>query len=179
MTDGPLTLWHASRADIERPTIAGRTEGDHHANSGLGIFCATGPHDYIVNFGGDVHALVIREDARIMDLTIPELRIMGETRDGERDRAWFDAEGRRLGKDFDVIMLRETDGLSTQAVILNDEAVASSRRMDEKTFRTLSHDIDQDIRAHKEKVRREYDEVRPRGPYRMRSMAVRDRSQGR
>ena len=47
----PRRLWHASRANIERPTIAGRTEGENHANSGLGIYCATEPASYIASFG--------------------------------------------------------------------------------------------------------------------------------
>lgn len=179
MTEGPLTLWHASRADIERPTIVGRTEGDHHPNSGLGIFCATGPHSYIAGFGADVHALVIRDDARIMDLTVSDLRKMGEVGDDERDRVWFDARGRELAKDFDVIMIREGNGLSTQAIILNDEVVSSSRRMDVAEFRTVCHDVDRDIRAHEEAMRRNYDSVRPRGPSTSWRTSLRDRSQGR
>jgi len=179
MTDAPITLWHASRADIERPTIAGRTEGDHHANSGLGIYCATGPHSYIAGFGGDVHALEMRSDTRIMDMSVEELRRMGDEREGARDRDWFDAQGRRLAQDHDVIMLREDNGLSTQAIILNDEAVASSRRMDATAFKEIAYDVWRDVQEHERSARKAYDTVRPRGPSRMQAVNTVGRSRGR
>ena len=72
------TLWHASREEIERPTIEGRTAGDNHANSGLGIYCATKPMDYICGFGGFVHELVLAPASRILRMTIPELNKMGQ-----------------------------------------------------------------------------------------------------
>ena len=61
----PTKLWHASRADIARPTISGRTVGDHHDNSGLGLFCATAPEAYIANFGPYIFELDLVDDLRV------------------------------------------------------------------------------------------------------------------
>lgn len=160
----PLVLWHASRADIDRPTIAGRMEGTNHGNSGLGIFCATGPHDYIGGFGDAIHSLTLRADARVKTITVRELYEMGETPNGdERDRAWFDAEGRRLAEKHDVILIAESSGWTSQAIILRDDAVVSSRRMTREEFATVSYDMDRDKRAFEtanEAPRRH----RPKGP---------------
>ena len=149
MTDAaPLTLWHASRADVDRPTIAGRTEGTNHGNSGLGIFCATGPHDYIGGFGDAIHSLTLRADARTRTITVRELYEMGEAPNGdERDRAWFNAEGRRLAEKHDVVLIAESSGWVSQAVILRDDAVASSRRMTREEFAAVSYDMDRDNQA--------------------------------
>ncbi len=149
MDDGKqMTLWHASRADVERPTIAGRTEGRNHGNSGLGIFCATGPHDYIGGFGESIHSLTLRPDARSTTITVRELYEMGSNDEGdERDRRWFEAEGRRLAEDHDVVLIAESSGWISQAVILRDDAVASSQRMTKEEFAAVSYDMDQDKRA--------------------------------
>lgn len=165
MTDAaPLVLWHASRADVDRPTIAGRTEGANHGNSGLGIFCATGPHDYIGGFGDAIHSLTLREDARVRTITVRELYEMGEAPNGdERDRAWFDAEGRRLAENHDVVLIAESSGWTSQAIILRDDAVVSSRRMTKEEFAAVSYDMDRDKRAFEQtdEAPRRY---RPKGP---------------
>lgn len=84
-------LWHASRADIDRPTIAGRTVGENHANSGLGLFCATAPHSYIAGFGHHIHALTIKDDPRVLTIFVRELAAMGpKGLDEEASRAWFE-----------------------------------------------------------------------------------------
>lgn len=165
-----IILWHASRADVERPTIAGRTQGSNHANSGLGIYCAAGPHDYISGFGDAIHELMIRSDARVTSMSVRELHDMGEDymagdQDGPvRDRAWFDAEGRRLARDHDVVLIRESNGYASQAIILNDDAVASSIRLTREEFAAKSRDVLADVRAHDELGREAYGRVRPRGP---------------
>lgn len=165
MTDAaPLTLWHASRADIERPTIVGRTEGANHGNSGLGIFCATGPHDYIGGFGDAIHSLTLRPDARTMTISVRDLYEMGEAPNGdERDRAWFDAEGRRLADKHDVILIAEGSGWVSQAIILRDDAVVSSQRMTKEEFAAVSYDMDRDKRAF-EKADDAPRRYRPKGP---------------
>ena len=120
------TLWHASRANISRPTIAGRTEGDNHENSGLGIFCATEPADYIAGFGSTVHEITLHHSVRVMRLKIKELAAMGRVSgEPQRTRQWFETEGRRWGKDYDVVELVEMDGQVAQAIILNDDAIAA------------------------------------------------------
>ena len=160
----PLVLWHASRADVDRPTIAGRTEGTNHGNSGLGIFCATGPHDYIGGFGDAIHSLTLRADARVKTITVRELYEMGERPNGdERDRAWFDAEGRRLAERHDVVLIAESSGWTSQAIILRDDAVASSRRMTKEEFAAVSYDMDRDKRAF-EKTDDAPRRYRPKGP---------------
>lgn len=165
MTDAaPLVLWHASRADVDRPTIAGRTEGANHGNSGLGIFCATGPHDYIGGFGDAIHSLTLREDARVKTITVRELYDMGVDPEGdERDRAWFDAEGRRLAEKHDVVLIAESSGWTSQAIILRDDAVVSSRRMTKEEFAAVSYDMDRDKRAF-EKADEAPRRYRPKGP---------------
>jgi hypothetical protein len=169
MTDNkPMTLWHGSRANVERPTIAGRVAGDNHSNSGLGIFCATGPHDYVARFGDAIHAMTIKDDARIMTISTEQLQAMGETKDGDvRSRDWFDAKGRDLAKDFDVAMIAEHDGWTSQAIILRDDAVASSKSMTKDEFaavsRSMSRDHDAYIEAQGEKET-PFRRVRTKGP---------------
>ena len=119
----PRRLWHASRANIERPTLAGRTEGENHANSGLGIYCATKPASYIASFGAFIHELTLRPDARVMRMTIGELSAMGWVKGEPRERDWFEQEGRRLGQSFDLIELVEISGKVEQAIVLNDSAI--------------------------------------------------------
>jgi hypothetical protein len=174
MSEAGITLWHASRSDVERPTIAGRTEGENHDNSGLGIYCATGPHDYIDGFGDSIHSLVMRPDVRIMEMSIEDLRLMGsqgsDIEDG-RDRAWFEAEGRRLAARFDVVLIREDNGYASQAVILTDDAIASSIRMTRDEFAAISTNVFREMKAfeaeNEDSLMREgraaYGRVRPRG----------------
>lgn len=124
----PRRLWHASRANIDRPTIAGRTEGENHTNSGLGIYCATEPASYIAGFGSFIHELTLHPGARIMRMTISELSAMGWVKynDEPRERDWFEQEGRRLGKSFDLIELIEISGRAEQAIVLNDHIIVHS-----------------------------------------------------
>ena len=127
----PRVLWHASRANINRPTISGRTEGSHHANSGLGIFCATAPHEYLSGFGSSFHALTLSPDARALKMWTRDLARMGRGNweEGDNDRQWFEQEGRRLGKEYDIIELVEIEGNVEQVIILNDEVVLSSAKL--------------------------------------------------
>ena len=174
MSEAGITLWHASRSDVERPTIAGRTEGTNHDNSGLGIYCATGPHDYISGFGDAIHSLVMRPDVRVMEMSIEDLRLMGSHGsdiDDGKDRAWFEAQGRRLAVEFDVVLIREDNGYASQAIILTDDAVASSTRMTRDEFAAISTSVSRDMRAFESQNegslmregRAAYGRVRPRG----------------
>lgn len=70
-------VWHASRHEIERPTLDGRIAGDNHANSGLGLFCATAPCEYLGSFGPWVHEMTLAKHLRVMRMGITELREMG------------------------------------------------------------------------------------------------------
>lgn len=164
----PMILWHGSRADVERPTIAGRVAGNNHSNSGLGIFCATGPHDYVARFGDAIHAMTIKDDARIMTISTEQLQAMGETKDGDvRSRDWFDARGRDLAKDFDVAMIAEHDGWTSQAIILRDDAVASSTAMTKDEFATVSRSMSRDHDAYVEaqgEKEMPFRRVRTKGP---------------
>lgn len=121
----PRRLWHASRANIDRPTIAGRTEGENHANSGLGIYCATEPASYIASFGAFIHELTLHPEVRVMRMTISELSAMGWAKGEPRERDWFEQEGRRLGQSFDLIELIEISGRADQAIVLNDSAIVA------------------------------------------------------
>lgn len=131
----PRVVWHASRADIPCPTLAGRTVGDNHDNSGLGLYCATAPHAYIAGFGGHVFALTLSPDVRCMRLPIAELARMGRGPE-ERDRAWFEAEGRRWGQACDVVELEEVDGQVQQVIVLNDAAITAVERYPAAEFLT-------------------------------------------
>jgi hypothetical protein len=130
----PRRLWHASRANIERPTLAGRTEGENHANSGLGIYCATKPANYIASFGAFIHELTLRPDVRVMRMTISELSAMGWVKGEPRERDWFEQEGRRLGQSFDLIELIEISGLAEQAIVLNDSAILECKVQSAEAF---------------------------------------------
>lgn len=131
----PAVVWHGSRADIDRPTLAGRTEGENHANSGLGLFCATAPDPYITNFGPVVFALTLAASPRVLFWTVAELRRQsGRSGTEEPARAWFECEGRRLAAVYDVIALRETDGTIRQVIVLADAAIASVEKLSAAEF---------------------------------------------
>ena len=159
-----LTLWHASRSDVERPTVSGRITGEHHANSGLGLFCATAPHSYIAGFGDHIHEITLKPGTRILHMDLGELQKMGEaprvephrkwfesegfTLTGERDRAWFEAEGFRLSEDHDIIMIRERNGYASQAVILHDDCVEMTKAHSKADFLASAVDIMDAMAAH-------------------------------
>lgn len=139
MTSSPVRLlWHASRHDIQRPTVAGRVAGVNAENSGLGLFCATVPRDYISGFGPWVHEIVLHDELRVLRMDITTLAGMGRW----EDRAWFEAEGRRLAQDYDVIELIEIDGRCEQVIVLRDAAIADSRRLTAEQFKALSDQED-------------------------------------
>lgn len=144
-----ITLWHASRSDVERPTVAGRIPGEHHANSGLGLFCATAPHSYIAGFGDNIHEMTLKSDARIMEMGIIDLQKMGEDKSSldEPNRAWFENEGRRISQDHDVIILLETNGYPSQAILLNDDCVETSRPHSKDAFLDRATSIMEDMKA--------------------------------
>ena len=144
----PIVLWHASRADIGRPTIEGRTDGDHHANSGLGIYCATEPHDYIIGFGNHVHKMELAANARIGRITVRDLQDMGHTETGEHDRACFEQERTRRAQEHDVLLVLEANGYPSQSIILNDAVIAQSERMTKEDFLSQSITIADTMRAH-------------------------------
>lgn len=128
----PPVLWHASRASIDRPTLAGRTVGDNHANSGLGLFCATEPADYIAGFGATIFALTLVPDPQVMQLTIRELSKMGMPSESPGDpgsREWFEEQGRQWSKEFDAVALVEASGEVHQAIVLRDSAVVACEKM--------------------------------------------------
>lgn len=134
----PRVVWHASRADIERPTLEGRTLGDNHANSGLGIFCGAEPHSYLAGFGETVFALTLAPDARALQMSISELARMGRSaHGGVLERAWFESEGRRLAQGYDLIELVEIHGKVEQVILPRDEAVVAVEKMMRETF--LAH----------------------------------------
>ena len=144
-----LTLWHASRADVERPTVAGRIAGEHHANSGLGLFCATAPHSYIAGFGDNIHEMTLKSEARIMKMGIIDLQKMGQSKESleEPDRAWFENEGRRISQDHDVIILIETNGYASQAILLIDDCVETSRPHSKDAFLDRATSIMDDMKT--------------------------------
>jgi hypothetical protein len=144
----PFTLWHASRADIDRPTIEGRIAGDNHANSGLGIYCATDAHDYIKNFGNHIHKMEVVDNARISRITVDDLRKMGSTGDNQNDRDWFEQERERLSKDYDVLLLTEQNGYASQAIILHNSAIASSQKVSIDDFDKQSISIEHSMKQH-------------------------------
>lgn len=140
-------LWHASRAVVDRPTLAGRTEGENHANSGLGLFCATGPHSYIGGFGAAIYALTLKDEPRITQMSIRELMEMGREGPIVRSRAWFEAEGQRLAHAFDVIELVELGGFVSQAIVLRDDAIVAVKRMTSEAFLQTARDVADDMAA--------------------------------
>lgn len=135
MSSTPRLLWHASRADIDRPTLAGRTVGDNHDNSGLGIFCATEPHDYIIGFGEFVHELTVRPDAKVLRMTLAEFAALSRRPWQENGhREWFEQEGRRLAQEYDLVDLVEITGVVEQSIILRDEAIVASRKFSAQEY---------------------------------------------
>lgn len=135
MKPSSTTLWHASRFDIERPTLSGRIPGDTHDNSGLGIFCATVADPYITGFGDHIFALEIDPLARRPNMTIREFGALSRAPD--RDRAWFEAYGQELAQDYDVLDIEETDGDVLQSVILSDHAVLAFKRYTVEAFLSI------------------------------------------
>ena len=131
----PTKLWHASRADIARPTLSGRTVGDHHDNSGLGLFCATEPAAYIANFGPYVFELDLVDDLRVKRLTIGEFAAL--SRSAGDTRAEFAALGRQWSDEYDCLAIEEVDGQVRQMVILSDRAIANATRHDVQGFLDL------------------------------------------
>lgn len=146
-TNEPITLWHASRSDVERPSVAGRIPGEHHNNSGLGLFCATGPHSYITGFGDHVHEITLKPGTRIMDMTVGELHKMSDAFGG-RDRAWFEGEGNRLTKEYDIIMIKEKNGYASQAIILHDDCVDTTKAHSKEAFLENAISIMDAMEAH-------------------------------
>lgn len=137
----PLVLWHASRADIPRPTLAGRIPGsDTHANSGLGLFCATAPDDYIAGFGPYVFEIELVSSARVKRLTIGEFarlsRSAGETWEDFRNL------GQQWAQDYECVAIEENDGNIHQMVILSESAIGRVNRHGREHF------LDQLARPH-------------------------------
>lgn len=135
MKIAPTTLWHASRFDIDRPTLSGRTPGSMHDNSGIGIFCSTIADSYITGFGNHIFALEIDSSARRMKMTIGEFG--RASRAPDRDRAWFEDYGRQLAQDYDLLDIEELDGQVLQSVILNDRVVIGVERYTVEEFLAL------------------------------------------
>lgn len=131
----PRVVWHAGRACLDRPTISGCTTGNNHANSGLGLFCATGPHDYIAGFGGWVYRMELAADLRIMRMETLDLAKMGRQ---FHDRDEFDRYGRELARQYDLIELAEINGDVAQCIILNDEAIVACQRMGIADFQEMA-----------------------------------------
>lgn len=129
----PAVVWHASRTDIDRPTLAGRVAGPYHANSGLGLFCGTQPSNYLAGFGSTIFALTLNPESRVLAMDVPALRHLDQPEE-ERDRQWFEAEGRRLAADYDVIALMESSGSIDQVILLTDNAIVSAAKMSAETF---------------------------------------------
>ena len=127
-----LTLWHASRCNIVRPTIEGRVAGDNHDNSGLGIYCSTKPDDYIANFGDYIFQIDLRPDVKVKRITISDLADI--SRDPAHDRGWFERLGHEWGKLYDIVELEEKDGVVAQAIILRNEAVIRVQRHNPDEF---------------------------------------------
>lgn len=126
-------LWHASRADISRPTLSGRVPGeDTHANSGLGLFCATAPDDYIVGFGPHVFEIKLVPNARIKLLTIGEFARL--SLGGGYTWEDFAVLGRQWAQDYDCVAIEELDGHAHQMVILSEAAIADVQRHSREHF---------------------------------------------
>ncbi len=143
------TVWHASRANIERPTIADRTVGGNHANSGLGIFCASGPHDYISGFGKHIFSLTLKDDLRVIKLTIPELRDLSfKVTTEEKDRSWFEEYGKKLSDTYDLIELVELDDFVSQVILLRDDIIISSKKFSNEEFKLFATDVFTEMEQH-------------------------------
>ena len=132
-----LVLWHASRAPagVDRPTLAGRTVGEGHANSGLGLFCASGPHDYLTGFGATVFELALRADVRRRTLTLREFVALSHQ---HQDREAFEALGRAWAAQWDVVDILEMDGWHSQSIVLADHAIEYVRRHTAEQFLVLA-----------------------------------------
>lgn len=126
-------LWHGSRAPegVMRPTLAGRTEGDGHANSGLGLFCASGPHDYLIGFGTAVFELTLRADVRRQAMPLHDFM---EVSHRWREREEFEALGRSWAQQWDVVDLIERQGWHSQSIVLTDRAIENARRYTTEQF---------------------------------------------
>lgn len=109
--------------------------GDHHDNSGLGLFCATAPDDYIANFGPYIFELDLVDDLRVKRLTIGEFAAL--SRSAGTTRAEFEALGLRWSDQYDCLAIEEVDGQVCQMVILSDRAIASATRHDVQEFLDL------------------------------------------
>lgn len=134
MSSSPIeVVWHASRADIERPTLDGRTEGDNHANSGLGLFCGAGPDSYLAGFGPHLFALTLAPNLRRLRWTITDLRTVG---DRDAPRSWFEEKGRELAQSFDLIELEENNGIVSQVIVLNEQIITDVKRFTREEFLT-------------------------------------------
>jgi len=72
----------------------------------------------------------------------------GFTLTGERDRAWFEAEGFRLSEDHDVILIKERNGYASQAIILHDNCVETTKAHSKEAFLNSSIDILDAIRGY-------------------------------
>lgn len=140
LTHEIFTLWHASRSHTGRPTLAGRTDGGHHPNSGLGLFCAVEPAAYLTGFGAILHELELRPGAKLMPLTVTQLRAMGEQGSTELDRSWFEQEGQRLAQSYDAIALIELDQRVSQIIVLRDDAIVRHRQVSLAEFQRLARE---------------------------------------
>lgn len=164
----PPVLWHASRSAVDRPTLEGRIAGDNHANSGLGLWCATAPHGYLSGFGSTVHALTLASDLRVLTLPLSEVAAMGRHGQGSpaEDRAWFEAHGRRLAETYELLVILEHNGFSSQAIVLKDEAIADSMAMPVALFKRLSSDVQDHMRAFEKRESQAQDRCRHASPSR-------------
>lgn len=130
-------LWHASRApeSVTRPTLAGRTTGEGHANSGLGLFCASGPHDYLVGFGATVFELTLREGVRRRTLPMRDfIAVSHQT----HEREGFEALGRLWAHPWDVVDVLEMEGWHSQSIILADGAIERVQRHTAEQFLAIA-----------------------------------------
>lgn len=131
MSKAPVTRWHASPHRFDRPHLDQRTQNKGtHANSGLGIFTATEPAEYLWGFGGFLYELELIEGLRHLRVTIDQLRILGSQ---DHDWNWFNQERQRLSVHHDVIDLVECSGSVKQTIILRDDAIAFCRLIGEKS----------------------------------------------
>jgi hypothetical protein len=73
-------------------------------------------------------------------MKLDDLRRMGERAQDDPDRKWYEAQGRRLARDYDIIEIVEINGAAEQAIILSDEAVVSSQRMTSEEFARIATD---------------------------------------
>ena len=132
----PPVVWHASRANVDRPTLGGRTVGDNHNNSGLGLFCATKAEPYISGFGDVIFKLHLIENPKVLPMTISELSQMSFQKQlGEyASRKWFEDQGAHWAKDYDVIALVEINDDVGQVIVLHDEAIVSCDKLSKEEY---------------------------------------------